>query len=104
MEDILSIVSDVRLDTEENCRRVELRIMESGYKAGKRFTGFHESLAISRLRSQAVRVARDTEGLCWVGEAVDQYVTPVGRDTMSLVSAAQCLCRHCEAWASGAAS
>lgn len=40
VEGILSIVSDVRLDTEENSRWVELRIMESGDKAGKRFIGF----------------------------------------------------------------
>lgn len=40
VEDILSRVSDVRLDTEGNSRWAGLRIMESGDKAGKRFTGF----------------------------------------------------------------
>lgn len=44
VEAILSIVSDVRLDTEENSRWVELRIMESGDKVGKRFTGFPRKL------------------------------------------------------------
>lgn len=40
VEDILIIVSNVRLDNKENSRRVKPRIMESGDKAGKRFTGF----------------------------------------------------------------